>query len=249
VPPEERVLPRFAAEPPQELLPYGRWAERLSAEFLGACLALAADAGEEELGEPGEIAWYPDRTWHGRTYIPASTITSSGYELFGYVRFVPGRAHDQDGRVDEDPSEFYAYADFTDETAERNPDWTLDLCEETIGSWRGHSGAVATMTLVWGRPLRAGGRVATAELADLAVDQCELIEERFTLIAPDDYRGDLLEIALFGGRGQELARESLYAGEDEDEESEDEAVTDEDDVLANGDHGGESDQNGDEEGR
>ena len=99
--------------------------------------------------------WYPDRTWHGRTYVPASTITSSGYELFGYVRFVP--ATDED-----DPSEFYAYADFTDETAERNPDWTLDLCEETIGSWRGHSGAVATMTLVWGRPLRAGGRVATA---------------------------------------------------------------------------------------
>ncbi|MGO9247030.1 MAG: hypothetical protein ACLQQB_05685 [Solirubrobacteraceae bacterium] len=248
MPPEERVLPRFAAEPPQELLPYGRWAERLSAEFLGACLALEADAEGEDLGEPGEIAWYPDRTWHGRTYVPASTITSSGYELFGYVRFVP--ATDED-----DPSEFYAYADFTDETAERNPDWTLDLCEETIGSWRGHSGAVATMTLVWGRPLRAGGRVATAELVDLAVDQCELIEERFTLIAPDDYRGDLLEIVLFGGRGQELARESLYEGEgegggegdDEDGEGEDEAA--EDDVLTNGDHGGESDQNGGEEDR
>ncbi len=233
MPPEERVLPRFAAEPPQELLPYGRWAERLSAEFLGACLALEADADGEDLGEPGEIAWYPDRTWHGRTYVPASTITSSGYELFGYVRFVPA----SDG---EDPSEFYAYADFTDETAERNPDWTLDLCEETIGSWRGHSGAVAAMTLVWGRPLHAGGRVATAELADLAVDQCELIEERFTLIAPDDYRGDLLEIVLFGGRGQELARESLYAGED-DVEGEDDAAEDRanaDDVLTNGDHGG-----------
>ncbi len=48
----------------------------------------------------------------------------------------------------------------------------------------------------------------TAELADLAVDQCELIEERFTLIAPDDYRHDLLEIKLFDERGKELARES-----------------------------------------
>jgi hypothetical protein len=171
--------------------------------------------------------------------VPASTITSHGYELFGYVRFVPPGEG-------EDPSDFYAYADFTDETAERNPDWTLDLCEETIGSWRGHSGAVAAMTLVWGRPLLAGGRVATAELADLAVDQCELIEERFTLIAPDDYRGDLLEIKLFGGRGQELARESLYAGED-DGEGEDEGAANEDDVLTNGDHGGESDQNGGEE--
>jgi hypothetical protein len=221
VPPEERFLPRFAAEPPQETLPYGRWAERLSGEFLDACSTL--DGEGEDLGEPGDIAWYPDRTWHGRTYVPASTITSRGYELFGFVRFLPGG----DG---EDPSDFYAHADFTDETAERNPDWTLDLCEQAIGSWRGQSGAVAAMTLVWGRPLLAGGRIATAELADLAVDQCELIEERFTLIAPDDYRGDLLEIKLFGGRGQELARESLYAGEDDGE-----GDADEDEVLADPD--------------
>lgn len=239
MPPEERVLPRFAAEPPQEALPYGRWADRLSAEFLGACLELAADGDGEQLGEPGEIVWYPDRSWHGRTYVPASTLTSSGYELFGYVRFVPAGAHGQDGRVGEDPTGFYAYADFTDETAERNPDWTLDLCEQPIGSWRGHSGALAAMTLVWGRPLLAGGRVATAELADLAVDQCELIEERFTLIAPDDYRGDLLEIKLFGSKGQELARESLYAGEDEDGDEDD---ADEDDVLADGENRSEEDR-------
>ena len=41
----------------------------------------------------------------------------------------------------------------------------------------------------------------TAELADLAVDQCDVIEERFTLIAPDDYRHDLLEIKLFDVKG------------------------------------------------
>jgi hypothetical protein len=243
MPPEQRLLPRFAAEPPQENLPYGRWEQRLSAEFLGACLALEADGGEE-LGEPGEIAWYPDRTWHGRTYVPASTLTSRGYELYGYVRYLPAGTPGQDGRVEEDPSELHAWADYTEETAERNPDWSLDLCEETIGAWRGHAGAVAAMTLVWGRALVGGGRVATAELADLAVDQCELIEERFTLIAPDDYRGDLLEIKLFGGRGQELARESLYAGEDDVE-----GDADENDVLADGDYGGEADQNGGEEDR
>jgi hypothetical protein len=207
--PEERFLPRFAAEPPQEGLPHGRWEQRLNTEFLGACLAL--DGEGEELGEPGEIVWYPDRTWHGRTYVPASTITARGYELYGYVRYVPAAAEG------EDSTDFYAWADFTDETAERNPDWTLDLCEETIGSWRGHQGAVAAMTLVWGRPLHGGGRIATAELAGLAVDQCELIEERFTLIAPDDYRGDLLEVALFDRRGNQLARESLYAGDATDE--------------------------------
>jgi len=79
------------------------------------------------------------------------------------------------------------------------------------------------MTLVWGRPLLSGGRVVTAELAGLAVDQCTLIEERFTLIAPDDYRQDLLEIALFDGRARELARESLYEDEEDEDEDDEEA--------------------------
>lgn len=215
MPPEERFLPRFAAEPPQELLPYGRWAQRLGEEFLAACLRVAADGGED-LGEPGDIAWYPDRTWHGRTYVPASTMTAGGYELFGYVRFVPP------GEEDGEPGDFFTHVDFTEETAERNPSWKLDLCDEAIGAWRGETGAVATMTLVWGRPLIGGGHIATAELADLAVDQCVLVEERFTLIAPDDYRGDLLQIKLFDARGQELARESLYEEDQEEEEGSEE---------------------------
>jgi hypothetical protein len=118
----------------------------------------------------------------------------------------------------EEPSHFSAHVDFTEETAQRNPDWQLDLCDEVIGSWRGQADAVAAMTLVWGHPLVSGSRIATAELAALTVDQCELVNERFTLIAPDDYRHDLLEIAVFDGRGRELARESLYAREDEEDE-------------------------------
>jgi hypothetical protein len=213
MPPEERFLPRFAAEPSQEELPYGRWEERLRQEFLAAALGL--DGEEEDLGEPGAIAWYPDRTWHGHTYVPATLQTSTGYELFGYVRFLPGGD-------DDEPSDFSAYVDYTDETAARNPDWKLDLCDEIIGSWRGESGATAAMTLVWGRPLISGGRIVTAELAGLAVDQCPLIEERFTLIAPDDYRHDLLEIKLFDGRARELACESLYEGDDDEGEDQDE---------------------------
>jgi hypothetical protein len=206
--PVERFVPRFAAEPPQEELPYGRWEERLRQEFLAAALGL--DAQQQDLGEPGPIAWYPDRTWHGRTYVPATSRTSGGYELFGYVRFIPVG---EDG----EPSDFSAHVDLTEETAERNPDWKLDLCDEVVGAWRGQLGAVAAMTLVWGRPLVSGGRIVTAELADLAVDQCDVIDERFTLLAPDDYRHDLLEIKLFDVKGRELARESLYAG-DEDED-------------------------------
>jgi hypothetical protein len=213
MPPEERFVPRFAAEPPQEELPYGRWEERLREKFLAAAARL--DTGDVDLGEPGAIAWYPDRTWHGRTYVPGTSRTASGHELFGHVRYVP--ALEEDG----EPQDLTALLDFTEETAERNPDWRMDLCEEVIGSWRGQFGAVAAMTLVWGRPLISGGRIVTAELADLAVDQCELMDERFTLIAPDDYRHDLLEIKLFDLKGRELARESLYTGEDDAGEDED----------------------------
>jgi hypothetical protein len=198
VPPEERFIPRFAAEPPQEGLPYGRWAERLEEELRGAWSALDTDG--EDIGEPGVIVWYPDRTWHGRRYVPATSITTNDYELFGYVRFVTGTS-------DGEPAEMSAYGDFTEETAERNPDWQLDVCDEVIGSWRGASAAAAAMTLVWGRPLVGGGRMVTAELGGVTVDQSELIEQRFTLIAPDNYQHDLLEIKLWGPRGQELACE------------------------------------------
>jgi hypothetical protein len=209
--PVERFVPRFAAEPPQEEFPYGRWEERLREQFLAAAGEL--DQQPHDVGEPGAIVWYPDRSWHGHTYVPATSRTSGGYELFGYVRFIAA------GEGDE-PSDLAAQVDVTEELAERNPDWRLDLCEEVIGAWRGQLGAVAAVTLVWGRPLVSGGRIVTAELADLAVDQCEVIDERFTLIAPDDYRHDLLEIKLFDVKGRELARESLYAGDggDEDED-------------------------------
>jgi hypothetical protein len=217
MPPVERFVPRFAAEPPQEELPYGRWHERLQQEFLAA--AQQIESPPDDLGEPGEIVWYPDRTWHGRTYVPGTARTSGGYELFGYVSFAPAG---EEG----DPSAFSAHVDFTEETAERNPDWRLDLCEEVIGAWRGHFGAVAAMTLVWGRPVIAGGRIVTAELAELPVDQCEVIDERFTLIAPDDYRHDLLEIKLFDVKGRELARESLYTETDDEDEGGGEATSD-----------------------
>jgi hypothetical protein len=209
MPPVERFVPRFAAEPPQEELPYGRWQERLRDELLAARAQM--EGAPEDLGEPGAIVWHPDRTWQGRTYVPGTARTAGGYELFGYVSFTPAAEGGE-------PSDFSARVDFTEETAERNPDWRLDICEEVIGSWRGQLGAVAAMTLVWGRPIVSGGRIATAELANLEVDQCELIEERFTLIAPDDYRQDLLEIKLFDIKGRELARESLYAEDDEEEE-------------------------------
>lgn len=200
MPPTDRFVIRFAAEPPHETLPTGRWANTLRSWFLEAVAAI--DPGEEALGEPGEIVWYPDRTYGGRTYVPATASTDTGQELFGYVSFADG----DHGA----PDDFAAHADFTDETAADNPEWQIDLNEEVIGSWRGEAGNTADMTLVWGIPLVRNGAVVTAELADLAVDQCTLVDYRFTLIAPDAYREDLLEVKLFSSAGEELACESLY---------------------------------------
>jgi hypothetical protein len=212
MPPTDRFVVRFAAEPPQEALPYGRWADTLRGHFLAAVELI--DSGGEELGEPGEIAWFPDRTYGGRTYVPATARTGGGYELFGFVSFADG---DGSGA----PDDFAARADFTSETADDNPDWQIDLNEEVIGRWRGESGRAADMTLIWGRPLVANGALATAELADLAVDQCVLVDDRFTLVAPDAYRGDFLDVKLFSARGQELASESLYVEDEDDESGED----------------------------
>jgi hypothetical protein len=201
MPPSARPVPTFAAEPPQEPLPYGRWADTLRAELLAATLGLG-----EDIGEPGDIVWFPDRTYAGRTYVPATARTSTGLELFGYVSYA----------VADEPGEFTAVADVTEEVAESHPEWQIDLCDEVIGSWRGDQGGVAQMTLVWGVPLVDGAAVATAELGDrvrVTVDQCAVIENRFTLVAPDDYRGDTLEVRAWDGRGRQLAVESLYAEE------------------------------------
>ena len=200
MPPAPQPIPANIAEPAQEPAPSGRWADRLRAEFLAAAQDL------EQIGDPGDLAFYPDRTWHGYTYIPVTTSTANNYQLYGYVRFVAGT----DGR---DQSDFSAYADFTDETAERNPQWQMDLCDEVVGGWRGPDGAVASITLVWGQALIEGGATATAELGETTADQCALIEDRFTLLAADDFAGALLEVRLFDEAGDEIARESLYDDE------------------------------------
>ncbi|MFL5829805.1 MAG: hypothetical protein ACJ76X_07825 [Solirubrobacteraceae bacterium] len=212
MPPTDRFVITFAAEPPQEALPYGRWADTLRGHFMLACREI--DTEGDDIGQPGEIAWFPDRTYCGRTYVPAVARTTEGYELFGFVSFAEGSGG---------PSDFVAHADFTSELAENNPEWKLDLSDEVIGTWRGEQGKTADMTLVWGVAMIAGGAIVTAELANLAVDQCELVDERFTMIAPDNYRSDFIEVKLWGRRGEELAVESLYVDDDEgdaDEEGE-----------------------------
>ena len=208
MPPDERPIPRFIAEPPQEALPYGRWAETLAVHFREACRRIET---EEDLGEPGEVSWFPDRTWGGRTYLPATAPTSNGYELFGYVSFT--REHE--GAQAED---FAALADWTDETAEANPDWQLDLSDQELATWRGPQARRGEITLVWGVALTANGVVATSELGPTTTDQCTIIEDKFTLVSLDNYTGDYIEVKLWGRGGGEIASESLYEDDDEDED-------------------------------
>ncbi len=201
MPPSARTVPLYAAEPPQEPLPYGRWGEALGGHFLGAAAALEP---EEEIGEPGEITWFPDRAWGGRTYVPATAPTSEGFELFGYVSYT--REHEGAQAVG-----FEAVADYTDETAEANPEWTLDLSDQEIGHWRGPGGQRGVLTLVWGVALVADGAVATTELGPTTTDQCVLVDERFTLVSLDAYSDDYVEVRLYEEGGAQLASESLYA--------------------------------------
>ena len=201
MPPAERPIPCYIAEPPQEALPYGRWAEALQARFKAAFGEITSDEDLGQLGE--EIRWFPDRSWEGRTYIPASATTSTGFEVFGYVSFT--REHEG-----AEATHFYAVADFTDETAEANPDWSLDISDEELGHWRGPEGRRGEITLVWGVSLVPHGAVATTELGPTTTDQCILVEDRFTLVSLDNYTGDYIEVRLWGEGGKQLAAESLY---------------------------------------
>lgn len=218
MPPTDRPLPRFVAEPPRELQPYGRWGDLLSKRFHEACKAIDLNPAP---ARPEVVTWFPERTYAGLTYVPAVAPVGGGGELFGYVSFRrPQQSSDPDVAPQGDeptlePSDFSARADYTDETAEQNPHWKLDLNEEVIARWRGPGTATGDLALVWGRPLVPNGAVVTAELGEDTLDQCALVQnDRFTLVALDAVTGfgaDLyLEIKLWSKAGELLALETLY---------------------------------------
>jgi hypothetical protein len=208
VPPVRRPIPRFIADASVEGLPYGRWAQRLRDEFAKACEPHVAEAG----GPPGEVIWFPERAWGRRVYVPAVAPVEGAAEpseYFGFVSFVRP-AEGESGEA----GSFEARADFTDVTADQNPDWMIDLNEEVIGTWRGEEDRRGDVTLVWGTPLIRGAQAATAELDAEVVDQTPVSDERFTLIALDAVKGfpdDLyVEIKIWSAQAQALAAESLY---------------------------------------
>lgn len=206
--PNPRPIPRFIADTTQEGIPHGRFSERLHEAFAAACGEIEDLPAGAAL--PEEVDWFPERAWGGRVWVPCSARTDSeegGLELFGHVSYVQPAGGE--------PTGFEAKADFTDVLAEDNADWKIDLNDDVIGRWRGENGRAGAVTLVWGRPLIRGAVAATAELEDEAVDQEEISQARFTLIALDALEGYgdeiFLEIKLWSRRAMELASESLYA--------------------------------------
>jgi hypothetical protein len=207
MPPNPRPIPRFIADSSQEGIAHGRWAEQLAESFRHAC----GEVKELPAGvsAPEKIDWFPERSWGGRTWVPATArveAESGQIELFGHVSYVP--------REEGDPEDLRAEADFTDVLAEDNSDWKIDLNDDVIGRWRGEGGMAGDVTLVWGRPLVPGAVAATAELDAETVDQEPTSDDRFTLVALDalaGYGDDIfMTVKLWSKRAQELAAESLY---------------------------------------
>jgi hypothetical protein len=225
-PPTARPFPRFIADASQEGKVQGRFAERLTSEFVKACEPLAGEAGSPV--NPETIRWFPDRAWGGRVYVPATaraqepSVPSDSpegaepilVEYYGWVSFIPA----QDG----DFGEFKAKADFTDVTSADNPEWQVDLSDDVIGAWKSEAGRGGDVTLVWGLPLVRGAVAATAELDGEVVDQCPVQDGDFTLVAVDAVHGfgdDVyLTVKLWNRRLGEVAAESLYAESDDSDE-------------------------------
>ena len=217
MPPTDRFVISFAAEPPQESLPYGRWADTLREHFLArGPRDRHRGRGHRRAGRDRVVPGPHLRRPHLR---PAVARTTADYELFGFVSF---------GEGSRGPSDFEAQADFTSELAESNPDWKLDLNDDVIAAWRGEQGKTRRHDAgvgsaadprrrgrhrrarqPGGRPVRAGRRA----------------------LHPD--RPRQLPLGLPRGQAVEQARrgagvESLYVDDDDDdedaEESDDERV-------------------------
>ncbi|HEY7150500.1 MAG TPA: hypothetical protein VH391_02350 [Solirubrobacterales bacterium] len=221
MPPVPRPFPRFIADSSQEANPYGRWEERLAKEFADACDEHANEAGAPL--DPRTVRWFPDRTWGARAYVPATGRAGepegggepedgeqagapAAVEYFGWVSF--------ERSPEGEPAELRASADFTDVTAEDNPDWKIDLSDGVIGAWRAEGERGGDFTLVWGLPMVRGAVAVTAELDGEVLDQAPVQDGRFTLVAVDAVRGFgdklYLEVRLWDRTLRQIAAESLY---------------------------------------
>ena len=203
-PPTGRPFPAFIADATQEARALRALGERLAEEFAGACGPIAKEAGVEV--DVTDVRWFPERGWGGRVYVPAS---AAARDAEGRRRSSTTATSRSSARRTANPEDVSADVDFTDVTAEDNPDWKIDLNDDVIGSWRAEAERGGDVTLIWGLPLVRGAVAATAELGDELVDQAPVIDGRFTLVAVDNLHGfgdDLyLDVSLWDRELRELA--------------------------------------------
>ena len=181
---------RFAAEPPQGGLPPE---ETLQAEFLAACLRVETEDGRSRPRRGGRDPLVP------RPHVVGPHLRArdrAHRHRAGALRLRVLLAARRRRR-----RELYAWADYTADVAEDHPEWRMDISQEVVGGWRGERGEVAAMTLIWGVPFERRGRIVDRRArARTTVDEAEIIGERFTLLAPDAYDDEYLDVVLQGRR-------------------------------------------------
>ena len=200
-------LRRRAAAGPAALRPLGRHA----AGRVPRRLPAGSTPRASELGEAGAIDLVPRPHVGGPHLRPVTARTTTGLDLFGYVSFTPGdderRARRLLRRGPTSPTR--------PPTATPSGRWTS--ARRSIGGWRGENGEVAAMTLVWGVPARARRRDRHRRARRPHRRPVPVAEDRFTLIAPGRLPRRLPRDRALGRAGGELARESLYEDDGEDE--------------------------------
>ena len=204
MPPVRQPVPRFIADASQEGRPYGRWEERLREEF-AARLRAARRRGR--LGARPDDRELVSRPLLGRARLRARQRSrrASRSPTRTARRCSPSSTAGSRSRratTTASPADLRAKVDFTDVTADDNPDWKIDLNDDVIGQWRTDGGRGGDVTLVWGLPLVRGAVAVTAELDGEPIDQAPVADGRFTLVAVDAVHGfgdDLfLEVKLWG---------------------------------------------------
>ena len=120
MPPDDRFVCRFAAEPPQERAADRRWADDAAGRVPRR---LPADRHRGRGARRGRRAHAgsPTAPGAGRTYVPVTARTTTGLELFGYVSFVPGDPDDERRRAE--PSTSRRRRLHRRDAPSDNPDW------------------------------------------------------------------------------------------------------------------------------
>src|SRR5262245_55814802 len=98
MPPVSRPYPRFIPDASRDGPPDGAWAAQLADAFVAHCETVDEAAGAPI--DPATIRWFPERSWGGRTYVPATGRATQAsipegsdgaepviVEYFGWVAF------------------------------------------------------------------------------------------------------------------------------------------------------------------